>query len=881
MGKKSLVRIILLSAVLIALFGALLIFTQSNAAIVMPITVTLTASPTTIMAGMSSTLSWNSTNTTSCTGSWSANTLLSSGSATVNPTATTTYSITCTGSTGPASASATVTVTQMPITVTLTASPTTIMAGMSSTLSWNSTSASYCTNDWNSSQAISGSAQVSPTTTRTYNITCFGTSGGSMLASATVTVTTMPPIVTLNANGTPNSIIIMSGMPVSLTWTSTNVTSCTGSWTSPANGSVALQNTTGTQVTPTAPSTTYTINCTGAGGPASSSVIVTVTTINQQAKLILEKQVDNTNGGTATGYDWMLFASGITPISGPGPSVSGMVNSGTYTLSETAINLNNTANYTQGSWSCKDTATNNPRSLINGNQIPLLSGDSVICTITNTSSPQGTLEIVKNATGGPGGEYFSFNINGLGVSNPYPGIITGSADSAGVSSGSTGGILLNILSMGSWYTITENVPPGWINTGASCTINGSNGFFVYPDPNGVVAINVYISPGDTVVCANFNAISNPKGKLKIIKTVHDKSYQGNEEFTFNIKDDVTPVESGIKLLPNSTSESYEKELDEGFKYLVEEVNLPQNWKLFTASCQYPDASNNNEPIYTGMVDSLGRMINITVFQGKTTTCTFENIKFIGKDPELKIFKETIAGYGSFPYKITNVGLLNSLPVATPTVATTVKKPIGEYTQSFKPGIYDVIEKEITNNNNNNEWYLVSATCKDQNNVVVATDSEGDGIHNMVLDKSGQIVTCTFVNAKKGQLIIQKFAEEGKGTFTFNYYSAGTDSKKGTKVKVSASTKKSKTMYYGNSLSNKIFLIPGKYEIEEMIFSEDWDFKGAACGNPSPTQIQLTNNANLTNFYNTANNNTEPLPREFNIESGKFTYCAFINKKNNK
>ncbi len=74
-------------------------------------TVSLTATSLNITSGQSSTLNWSSTNATSCSasGGWSGAQALS-GSLVVSPTATTTYALTCTGSTGSASASVTVTV---------------------------------------------------------------------------------------------------------------------------------------------------------------------------------------------------------------------------------------------------------------------------------------------------------------------------------------------------------------------------------------------------------------------------------------------------------------------------------------------------------------------------------------------------------------------------------------------------------------------------------------------------------------------------------------------------------------------------------------------------------------------------------------------------
>jgi hypothetical protein len=72
-------------------------------------TASLSVSPTKVSAGQSSTLTWSSTNATSCVGSnFSAS--ATSGSAVVAPTVTTSYSVKCTGDGGSASSLATVSV---------------------------------------------------------------------------------------------------------------------------------------------------------------------------------------------------------------------------------------------------------------------------------------------------------------------------------------------------------------------------------------------------------------------------------------------------------------------------------------------------------------------------------------------------------------------------------------------------------------------------------------------------------------------------------------------------------------------------------------------------------------------------------------------------
>ena len=88
---------------------------QSGLAAVSPTAPTLMigASPWSIASGASSTLSWSSTNATSCSGTGFSPAGVS-GSVSVSPTVSTTYSITCTGSGGSTTQSAAVVVNPLP-----------------------------------------------------------------------------------------------------------------------------------------------------------------------------------------------------------------------------------------------------------------------------------------------------------------------------------------------------------------------------------------------------------------------------------------------------------------------------------------------------------------------------------------------------------------------------------------------------------------------------------------------------------------------------------------------------------------------------------------------------------------------------------------------
>lgn len=156
-----------------------------------PPTAKLTAAPTSITVGNSSTLTWSTTNATSVSIDNGIGTVADSGSTTVSPATTTTYTLTATGSGGTVTATATVTVQKMMPTATLSASPSSITAGQTSTLTWTTTNATTVSiNQGIGIVSASGTTVVSPTNTTQYTLTATG-SGGTATASTTVTVQTV------------------------------------------------------------------------------------------------------------------------------------------------------------------------------------------------------------------------------------------------------------------------------------------------------------------------------------------------------------------------------------------------------------------------------------------------------------------------------------------------------------------------------------------------------------------------------------------------------------------------------------------------------------------------------------------------------------------
>ncbi len=130
------------------------------------------------------------------------------------------------------------------------------------------------------------------------------------------------PTVDIKANNSDGPITINSGSNITLTWTSTNATSCSASngWSGSQvlNGSLAITNLTATK--------TYTLTCTGSGGISANSVIVNVNSASS-----------SNNGGTTTGG-----ASSGTGTNSSSSTSNNSGSSGSNTTSSTTSGSNST-----------------------------------------------------------------------------------------------------------------------------------------------------------------------------------------------------------------------------------------------------------------------------------------------------------------------------------------------------------------------------------------------------------------------------------------------------------------------------------------------------------------------------------------------------------
>ncbi|QVQ50781.1 hypothetical protein J4H86_18120 [Spiractinospora alimapuensis] len=133
------------------------------------------------------------------------------------------------------------------------------------------------------------------------------------------------------------------------------------------------------------------------------ATVTNTVTCAKEARLTLEKNVENTHGGEAEPEDWTLVADGPTPISGVSGSeqvTNVEVEEGAYVLSE----ADGPEGYVASDWTCR---WDDEEETSEGAEIEIGPGDDVTCSITNSDTepePSPTPSPTPEPTPGPGEE---------------------------------------------------------------------------------------------------------------------------------------------------------------------------------------------------------------------------------------------------------------------------------------------------------------------------------------------------------------------------------------------------------------------------------------------------------------------------------------------
>jgi trimeric autotransporter adhesin len=405
----------------------------------LPTLVTVDVAPLVITAGNSASLSWVTANASSCiaSGSWSgAQPLLGANvsTGTITTAGQYTYVLTCSGPNGNAVSSSTLTVLPSPPTITaFTASPTSILTGHSTSLSWNSTGATSCVagggagaDGWSGTVPVSsGGTSVGPITipgTYTYSLLCTGAGGvgAPQSVNVTVTATSPQPASVTSFTALPSTLVV--GGTTLLSWNTNGATSCTATGGTGSDGWSGAVGTSSIAYSPgviaTAGSYTYTLTCTGPGGPGTpSSIIVNVLPLPSSAASVTSFSAlpSSIQTGQSAALSWLTTGATSCAATGGTGSWGGSVPTSSLATSTGVINTAGAYTYTL---TCTGAGGSSPPTsvVVNVTATPLpaptivsftalpstvLAGQSTVLSWVSTSADSCT------ATGGSGADAWS------------------------------------------------------------------------------------------------------------------------------------------------------------------------------------------------------------------------------------------------------------------------------------------------------------------------------------------------------------------------------------------------------------------------------------------------------------------------------------------
>ena len=322
-----------------------------------------------------------------------------------------------------------------------------------------------------------------------------------------------------------------------------------------------------------------------------------------------------------------------------------------------------------------DSTTNNATATIR-----VAAGEIVTCTWTDTK--RGAIVVKKQSVGGTATFPFTGNLG-----SAIPALNTATANPNQT---------LPIPVDPGTYTVTENVPSGWLLTGLSCDDGGDS------TAAGATA-TIRVQPGETVTCT---WTDTNRGAIVVKK----QTIGGFGTFSFTADGGVTVPNVTTTATANPKS-SAPIAVNPG-TYHVNEV-VPAGWDLTGLSCD--DGGDS-----TGA----GGTATIRVQPGETVTCTWTNTK----RGTIVIRKNSIFGTGTFSFTADN-GL--TVPDITTTTAGT---PKASPALPVVPGTYDVTESQKT------DWTLTDLDCDD-------SDSTDSGATATIRVAAGETVTCTFENTR--------------------------------------------------------------------------------------------------------------------------------------
>ncbi len=464
--------------------------------------------------------------------------------------------------------------------------------------------------------------------------------------------------------------------------------------------------------------------------------VVTCTFSNvKQSTIVIKKATTGATGTfTFTGAVPGSITTTTTDGVASGSPLTGTFVPGTYSVAETPV----------AGWDT--TASCDDGSAINA--IGLSPGETVTCTFSNVK--RGTIVVKKATTGSTGTFAFS-------------GAVSGSITTTTTDGAASGGQLTSSVKPGT-YAVAETPVDGW-DTTATCDDGSSVGAIV-------------VSANETVTCTFFNV---KKGGIIIKKATAGDV--GTFAFTGDVPGSITTTStngqpSGPVLSKNVAPGTY----------AVAETPVA-GWDT-TSSC------SDGSPVTA-----------IAVSANETVTCTFVNTK----RGTIIVRKATVGDTGTFAFTGAVAGQI------TTTTSDGVVSG-GQLSSVVVPGTYAVAETPVAG------WDTTSS-CSDGSSV------------GAISVAPGETVTCTFVNTKRGTIIVRKATVGTTGTFAFTGAVAG-----------QITTTTSDGVASGGQLSSGV--VPGTYAVAETPVA-GWDTTSSCDDGSSVGAVSVAPGETVTcTFVNT-------------------------------
>ncbi|HSR53429.1 MAG TPA: hypothetical protein VLV83_21595, partial [Acidobacteriota bacterium] len=316
------------------------------------------------------------------------------------------------------------------------------------------------------------------------------------------------------------------------------------------------------------------------------------------------------------------------------------------------------------------------------------------------------------------------------------------------------------------YSVTEDVPPGWEQTSATCD-NGD-------DPSAIT-----LGAGDVVTCT-FN---NEQDSFIVIEKTSIGS-DGTFEFTSTTLPTITvTTPAGGGTASDSTAS-----LDPGIYDFTESDPSP-DFVFVSVTCD--DQTGNTT------VDDNTRTATIDLAAGETVTCTFVN-DGVGA---IKIIKKTKGDSGDFEFTVTG----GASPVIETISATTPAGPgmfhsEGMTTIPLSSGTYTVAETALPSLS----WKIdgnILPVCKLADGTATGTLGPITTLSGVQVEP-GKTTECTFVNRAEATIEIEKIVTGSEGFFKYMFFGPEGVRDEGIQTSPAADD------------SFKIFVLTGQYDITE-------------------------------------------------------------------